>query len=163
DKEPLIDVRSRSIFNQTDRLNTLHLPGLDQLTGSDIELVGIPITEPGLHIIEVASPALGKALLADKAGNETMYVRPAVLVSNLAVHIKTGRDDVLVWVTSLNDAKPVSDAEIQVLNCTGNLLLSGKTDANGIWHSYEYQDTYEYCDETGMSGLFVTARINADH
>lgn len=156
----IIDVRSKSVFGSSDDLSKLDLPGLDDISSPEIELLGIPIAEPGLHIIEIASPELGKSLLDD---DNNMYVRTAVLVTNLAVHIKTGRDDILAWVTSLDDGKPVANADIQVLDCTGELLLTGKTDANGIWHEKQYFDNYQYCDETGMSGLFVTARIDANH
>src|SRR3546814_18332087 len=47
---------------------------------------------PGFHVIEVESPRLGHALLGK---DKPMYVRATALVTNLGVHIKWGRDDLL--------------------------------------------------------------------
>jgi len=44
-----------------------------------------------------------------------MYVPTAALVTNLAVHFKKGREASLVWVTTLDQAEPVRDAELPVL------------------------------------------------
>ncbi|CAM5181923.1 Alpha-2-macroglobulin OS=Castellaniella defragrans OX=75697 GN=HNR28_001586 PE=3 SV=1 [Castellaniella defragrans] len=128
-------------------------------------MVGLPLAQPGLHVIEVASPRLGAALLStkDHASRDTMYVRSAVLVTNLAVHVKTGRDDTLVWVTSLDKGLPVADAGVAVFTCDGKPLQSGKTDAQGLWHSMEPVPSEQLCEDTGQSGVFVTARVPADH
>ena len=39
-----------------------------------------------------------------------MYVRTGVLVTNLGVHFKQGRENSLVWVTTLDRGKPVEAA-----------------------------------------------------
>jgi hypothetical protein len=72
------------------------------LQGGDprpFEVVGIPLPEPGYHVVEIESRRLGQALL-DKAA--PMYVRTGVLVTNLGVHVKQGRENTAVWVTSLD-------------------------------------------------------------
>ncbi|WP_198317617.1 hypothetical protein, partial [Alcaligenes faecalis] len=102
----------------------LELPGMDQKGERPFELIGVPLKEPGFHVLEVASPRLGASLL-EAAG--TMYVRSSVLVTNLGVHIKKGGDDLLVWVTTLDDAKVVPGAKIRVMNCRGEELLQGET------------------------------------
>src|SRR5690606_2073182 len=134
--------------------------------GQDIEMVGIPLEEPGLHVLEVASPSLGAALLKRKgavAAEQVMHVRSAVLVTNLAVHLKAGRDDTLVWVTTLDKGEPVSGALVTVLDCDGRRLLGGETDAQGLWHAGAPVPTDRYCEGTEQSGVFVTARIAGDH
>ena len=103
----------------------LALPG----KGKDFEVVGIPLKRPGFYVVELASPALGKALL----GRHTpRYVATGALVTNMAVHFKWGRESSLIWVTALDSGKPVPGAAIAVTDsCTGEPLGSGKTDASG--------------------------------
>ncbi|WP_323017580.1 alpha-2-macroglobulin family protein [Castellaniella sp.] len=162
--EALIDVRSRSVFGTQDAARTLTLPGLQDAQGKDIEMIGVPVAAPGLHVLEAASPKLGAALLADKdKPGDTMYVRSAVLVTNLAVHIKTGRDDALVWVTTLDGGQPVADAQVAILSCDGTRIRQGQTDAQGVWHSLGAVPADAYCEGTEQSGIFVTARVAADH
>ena len=154
---PRIDLRKVSLFDAADAARTLRLPGVSQ--DPAIEVVGVPVAEPGFHVIEVESPQLGAALLGEQA---SVHVRTAVLVTNLAVHIKTGRDDMLVWVTSLDDGRPVANAQVSVLDCAGARLDRGETDADGLWHRMGALEESRDC--LGQSsGLFVTARIPAGH
>src|SRR5690606_11339511 len=92
-----------------------------------------------------------------------MYVRSSALLTNLGVHIKTGRDDVLVWVTTLDDGVVVPDADIAVLDCSGAVLARGKTGPDGIWHHLQRLEAPNYCEVTGLSGLYASARIPAEH
>ena len=66
---------------------------------AEFEVVGIPLQKPGYHIVEIESRMLGAALLATP---KPMYVRTTALVTNMAVHFKRGKDNALVWVTSLD-------------------------------------------------------------
>ncbi|HEY2106823.1 MAG TPA: MG2 domain-containing protein, partial [Candidatus Binataceae bacterium] len=93
------------------------------------EVVGIPLDAPGLYIVELSSAKLGSVLLG---GNQQMYVPTAALVSNLAVHFKQGHDNSLIWVTSLDQAKPIAGADVAVADCTGTQLWRGSTDGRGI-------------------------------
>ena len=95
---------------------------------SEFEVVGIPFGKPGYHIVEIESQLLGNALLATP---KPMYVRAAALVTNLAVHLKTGKDNALVWVTALDTGKPVTEADIRVSACDGTSLWQGRTDSLG--------------------------------
>ncbi|MBI5256955.1 MAG: alpha-2-macroglobulin [Burkholderiales bacterium] len=105
---------------------------LPQLQGGDprpFEVVGIPLAEPGYHVIEVESNVLGERLLATKA---PMFVRTGVLVTNLGVHFKRGHENALVWVTTLDRAQPVADAQVTLNDCRGKRLWEGRTDASGL-------------------------------
>lgn len=99
----------------------------------EFELVGIPLKEAGLHVVEMESPKLGAALL----DGPKMYVSTAALVTNLAVHLKKGRESSAVWVTTLDHAKPVASADVSLVAVDGTVLATGKTDASGIWRTGE--------------------------
>jgi uncharacterized protein YfaS (alpha-2-macroglobulin family) len=103
------------------------------------EVVGIPLKEPGFYVVEMESKILGSALLSggylDSDGvlqKDPVYVPTAALVTNLGVHFKQGRESSLVWVTTLDKAKPVRDASVTIRDCAGKQIWSGKTDEQGI-------------------------------
>jgi uncharacterized protein YfaS (alpha-2-macroglobulin family) len=92
------------------------------------EVLGIPLKKPGLYVVELESAILGHALLDPP---RPMYVPAAVLVTNLAVHFKRGRESSLAWVTTLDRGEPVGKAAVTVMDCTGRVLWKGRTDASG--------------------------------
>ncbi len=101
------------------------LPG----KGRDFEVIGIPLGGKGFHVVELASPALGAALLGRKVPR---YVAAGALVTDMAVHFKWGRESSLVWVTHLSSGLPVGHAAIRISDsCDGRELASGLTDASG--------------------------------
>jgi len=105
---------------------------LPQLAGNEarpFEVIGVPITEPGYHVLEIESKLLGERLL-DK--NKPMYVRTGVLVTNLGVHFKRSAENALAWVTTLDRAQPVAGADVTVHDCRGERLWQGRTDAQGL-------------------------------
>ncbi|NYT57502.1 alpha-2-macroglobulin [Alcaligenaceae bacterium] len=157
---PELDTRGYSALAGLDNVRRLKLPGMDVGDPRPFEVIGVPLDEPGFHVLEVESARLGQSLLETQ---ESMYVRTAVLVTNLGVHVKTGRDDTLAWVTTLDEGKVVPDATINVLDCSGRQLVQGKTDADGIWHHPQALDAPSYCEDTGLGGLYVSARIESDH
>ena len=61
-----------------------------------------------------------------------MYVRTGVLVTNLGVHFKRGRENSVVWVTTLDKGKPVEGADVAVYDCRGRQIFAGRTDAQGL-------------------------------
>ncbi|MBL8380161.1 MAG: alpha-2-macroglobulin [Burkholderiales bacterium] len=110
------------------RSATLPLPS----GGKAFEVIGIPLPEPGFHIVEIESERLGAALLGKPA---PMYVRAGALVTNLAVHFKMARGEAgggAVWVTTLDSARPVAEAAIRVSDCAGAALWTGKTGPDGV-------------------------------
>ncbi|MCV2349554.1 alpha-2-macroglobulin family protein [Paucibacter sp. Y2R2-4] len=145
-------------------VQVLPLPAPQEGKGGEsrpFEVIGLPLAEPGYHVVELSSRRLGVSLL-DKAA--PMYVRTGVLVTNLGVHFKWGRENSLVWVTSLDKAQPVAQAEVTVNDCRGKPLWTGRTDAQGLapvplalklpaWNDKERCE-YE-------QGFFVTARKSA--
>ncbi len=140
------------------------LPG----KGRAFEVVGLPLGKPGFYVVELASPALGAALLGRRAPR---YVATAALVTNMAVHFKWGGEASLVWVTALSSGKPVSAADVQVTDsCSGALLARGRTDAQDrllVTRGLPAPETYGYCpdadsEDGGAHPLMVSARKNGD-
>ena len=128
----LVESRVISLLGEQAGARTLELPRPQKDDPRPFEVIGIPLT-PGYHVLEIASPRLGQALLDEGYGAQrTMFVRTGVLVTNLAVHFKLGRENSLAWVTTLDKGQPVAGARVQVSDCHGKLLASGSTDASGI-------------------------------
>lgn len=115
-----------SILSDSDRAAPRDIPRAD---GTEpLEVVGIPLAQPGLHVVEIESRLLSE----DTGVVGPTYLASAALVTNLSVHFKWGDESSLVWVTSLEDAKPVAGARVSVFDCNGSALASGTTDADGI-------------------------------
>jgi uncharacterized protein YfaS (alpha-2-macroglobulin family) len=91
-------------------------------------VVGIPLRKPGFYVVELASPRLGAALFNQRA---PYYVQASALVTNLAVHLKWGREASLVWVTALDTGRPVAKAQVAIQDCAGKVYFRGETDAQG--------------------------------
>ncbi|HEX5338021.1 MAG TPA: MG2 domain-containing protein [Gallionella sp.] len=121
------------------------------------EVVGIPLTKPGFYVVEIESQLLGKSFLKSA---KPMFVRSQALVTDMAVHFKKGRDNSLVWVTSLATGKPVPSAEVNVYGCLGGRIWTGKTDARGIAPIDEPLAQNANC--AGSPVYFATARLGDD-
>jgi uncharacterized protein YfaS (alpha-2-macroglobulin family) len=125
--------------------------------GKAFEVVGIPLQKPGFYVVEIRSQVLGNALLSEA---KPMYVRSQALVTDMAVHLKTGRDNSLVWVTSLSSGKPVAGADVALLDCQGHRFWQGKTDAQGIAGYSEALPEHHKCP--GAWVYFATAKLGED-
>ncbi len=166
--------REKSVFVGAEGTVEFTVPKIS--SSKSFEVVGIPLKEPGLYIVEIESAILGKALL-DAPG--PMFVPAAALVTNMSVHFKQGRDASLVWVTTLDRGEPVNNADIQVMDCKGNVLWTGKTDDSGIaridarlpdgrsfpecrYDRPEFDGSYQGPLGSLEQGLFITARTRDD-
>lgn len=125
------DSRARSLLAGEGGTRRLALPAPPRTEDGSwpFEVVGLPMRTPGLHVVELQSQRLGASLLANRA---PMFVRTAVLVTNLAVHFKWGRENAAVWVTTLDRARPVEGAEVTLMNCRAEVIWRGSTSAQGV-------------------------------
>lgn len=98
-------------------------------SNQETQVIGIPLASKGFHLVEIESPVLAKALIGEKA---SFYVPAGALVTNMAVHFKWGGARSLAWVTTLDEARPVSRALVQLFDCAGRELFSGSTDSDGV-------------------------------
>jgi len=122
------------------------------------EVIGIPLGEPGLYVVELASLRLGAALLGTPA---PVYVPTAALVTNLSVHLKWGREASLVWVTTLDGARPVAGARVSVTDCTGKTVAAGTTDTDGVarFARLPWDDALPACDLQWPENFFDWRQI----
>jgi uncharacterized protein YfaS (alpha-2-macroglobulin family) len=142
--------------------------------GKAFEVIGIPLEKPGFYVVELESRILGSHLLGKPA---PMYVPTTALVTNLAAHLKWGRESSLVWVTALDKASPVAGAAVSIRDCNGKRIWQGKTDERGvalIQGTLPSQDKQARCNGpvnyyeagtvlSGMNaGLFVFVRAGGD-
>ena len=149
----------KSIFSGMDKTQSIALPKPGDK--KEFEVIGIPLAQRGLHIVEIASPRLGQVLLQKK---RTYYVRSGALVTNMAVHFKWGVSSSLVWVTSLDRAKPVANAEVSIRDCQGKKRWQGRSDKDGIARIDEAlprDQSLPSCDSLG-NVLFAFARTADD-
>jgi uncharacterized protein YfaS (alpha-2-macroglobulin family) len=126
------------------------------------EVVGIPLKSPGFYVVELDSELLGAALLG---GSKPMYVPTTALVTNLSVHFKWGIESSLVWVTALDNAKPIANAAVQIRDCEGTLRWEGKTDRDGVARVGKLptlEDLPRASWEALDSGLVISARAGDD-
>ncbi|HXJ81498.1 MAG TPA: MG2 domain-containing protein [Candidatus Methylomirabilis sp.] len=164
--------RETSMFGSVPAGVTVKTFGLPKPHGSEpMEVVGIPLKAPGFYLVEIESARLGVALLGKP---KPMFVPAGSLVTNLAVHLKWGRTSSLVWVTTLDKARPVSSAQVTVFDCNNRPLWKGVTDRLGIARptglptrdaAPQCQIRYAEGNETiGYlgGGLFVTAQTPDD-
>ncbi|MFO1330134.1 MAG: MG2 domain-containing protein [Rubrivivax sp.] len=149
----MVGTREVSLLAKEVGTRSLDLPALQGGDPRPFEVVGLPLPEPGYHVLEVESRRLGQALL-DKAA--PMYVRTGALVTNLGVHFKQGRESSAVWVTSLDRARPVADAEVALSDCRGQRLWAGRTGADGVARVPRGIVPDAHC--SGDESVFVSAR-----
>ena len=167
--------REKSLFDGKEAAEEFILPKIK--SKGEFEVVGIPLKKPGLYVIEIESAILGNTLLEPP---KPMFVQAAVLVTNLSVHFKQGRESSLVWVTTLDRGEPVNHADIQMMDCKGNVIWTGRTDDSGIARidaRLPDDNALPRCgwdpptdfDESAGSplrslgrGLFITARTGSD-
>jgi uncharacterized protein YfaS (alpha-2-macroglobulin family) len=122
------------------------------------EVIGVPLPQTGYHVVEIESQLLGHRLLEQQ---KPMYVRTGTLVTNLGVHFKRGRTSSLVWVTTLDKAEPVADADVAVNDCRGRRVWAGRTNAQGVAPIPQgFTDEQSGC--LAAHGWFVSARKAGD-
>ncbi len=149
----------QSLFTTETNVETFSLP--KPAGQRAFEVIGIPFEQPGFYLVELASPRLGAALYGKQA---PYHAQTSVLVTNLAAHFKRGRESSLVWVTTLDEGKPVADAAVEVGDCNGAVHFEGVTDEYGILRvdrelpaESDLPECFEYA-----RAYFVTARSGDD-
>lgn len=166
DDKHWVQSRMLSLLDGQNQVQMLDMPKASKGDPRPFEVVGIPMN-PGFQVVEIASPMLGKSLLDEGYGaGRTMYVRTSVLVTNLAVHFKLGRESSIAWVTSLDKGKAVPGATVQISDCGGRAIASAVTNEQGVVTFKGLEPSAPRCvgdNYSNHSGnYFVSARVNTN-
>lgn len=155
-----IDKRLSLIRSYADSPDHTRLTVKPTGTLNDFQVIGVPLPRPGLYIAEVESKPLASTLYT---GVPTAYVSTAILVTDLAVHLKWGEESSLIWVTSLSLGQPVAGAVVRAYSCSGEVLWQGKTGSEGFVATDRLpaRRLASSCG-TGEPALMVTAEFDSD-
>ncbi|GAA6121892.1 MG2 domain-containing protein [Acidovorax sp. FG27] len=160
DDRQRVQTRMLSLLSGLPGVKALDLPKAASGDPRPFEVVGIPLAQ-GFHVVEIASPLLGRSLLDERHGaGRTMYVRTSALVTNLAVHFKLGRENAAAWVTTLDKGQVVPNAQVRVSSCDGKELAQATTNAEGVATFEGLSPQAPVCQGQGdwMQAYFVSAR-----
>jgi hypothetical protein len=83
----------------------------------------IPQDEPGLYQVGVLP------------SGEYQGVQKWVLITDIGIVAKKGKDDFLVWTSSFSDLGPVAGADVRVISSQNQLIARGATDGKGIFRA----------------------------
>lgn len=119
------------------------------------EILGIELKHPGLYLLETASGRVHGA----KPG-ERQHIVSFALVTNLAIHFRRSRENALVWVTTLDQGKPVAGADIRITGCDAKQIWQGVTDTDGL--ARIPFDTASKAGKCAYPSHFITARFADD-
>ncbi len=129
---------------------------------TETEVIGIPLKKSGFYAVEMESPLLGQALLAEK---KPYYVRSAALVTNMAVHVKYTDNDALIWVTELVSGNSIASAEVEIYDPLGNQIVKSTTNAHGLAY-VKFVKPLEYWEKNPQGsfygGFFAVAKKGDD-
>ncbi|MCK4564709.1 MAG: hypothetical protein KAU94_08555, partial [Verrucomicrobia bacterium] len=79
-------------------------------------------------VLEGQTGAFHIEVRSDKGARSSHYV----VVSDFGLSVKQSQNDFLVWANSLRTLAPLPDADVKVYSLENQVLLAGKTDADGI-------------------------------
>ncbi len=84
-----------------------------------------------------------------------------VLLTDIGLVAKKGRDDLLVWANSFKNLKALENVHIRVLSTQNQLVAEGQTDSQGLWSAkglfkkFEKDQPYLILAETGDDFSFL--------
>lgn len=96
----------------------------------------------------------------DAADRSTRRASTLVQVADFIVHARIGNASSLAWVTGMQDAQGIADADIQLLDKNGELLWEGKSDQQGLapmpgWQAEALNGAFS--EDASDSELFIVA------
>jgi len=82
---------------------------------------------PGLYYLVLSAPSVIKNNIYD---DQKVFL----VASDVNLTFKVGSQDALVWAMDLTRNQAIANAPIRIFRDDGNLLASGTTDYQGLWH-----------------------------
>ncbi|MEP7185027.1 MAG: MG2 domain-containing protein, partial [Rhodanobacter sp.] len=86
---------------------------------------------PVQNIQQLSTPGVYMAVVKAGGTFKDGYDTATFFVSDLGLHLRVYRDNVLLHVASLRDGSPVSGVEIEIRDATGQATLKARTDGDG--------------------------------
>lgn len=83
----------------------------------------IPSGEPGLYQVGVLP------------SGDYQGVQKWVLITDIGIVAKKGKDDFLVWTSSFSTLGPITGADVRIISSQNQLIARGTTDAKGIFRA----------------------------
>ncbi len=121
--------------------------GLDDLTGNTVVHTNKlankqnEVSKLRVDLRDFANDPRGVYLLAvrgeDKSGEADRWDRvkhdsQLIVVTDLGILARCSKTNLLVWINSLRDAKPVANAAVTIFARNNQIIADGKTDASGL-------------------------------
>jgi alpha-2-macroglobulin len=131
------------------------------LTRNINEIVRLPLTyaeaplTPGVYYLGITSSDI-----REDYGEK--YQKYFLVVSENNLLMKHGPEQALVWATKLTDLSPLGAVPLNLYDCEGELLVSGKTNAEGLFESNinrsgtAYTNFFAVMGEPGSEGFGFT-------
>ena len=154
-----VETRTLSLLNREPGTAKVALPVPAAGDPRPFEVVGIPRCHSPVFTSRRNRIRKNSARRSSKAARCSCARPPWSPISGCIS--SSGRPNAGVWVTTLDHGKPVSGATVQVSDCTGTALWSGKTDASGFARVDKAlpRQLGNLCGEEGAEdGYFVSAR-----
>src|SRR5262249_32799469 len=86
---------------------------------------------PGLYRVSVTR--------SDSSRGTTRWL----LLTDLGIVAKQGKDEFLVWVSSFTNLAPIDGAEVRLISDQNQVIATGKTDAEGMWRVHNLAKVFE--------------------
>ena len=86
---------------------------------------------PIQDIKQLAAPGVYMAVIKPGGTFKSTYDTSIFFVSDLGLHLRVYRDNVLLHIASLRDGQPVAGVVVEIDDATGNSTLKATTDASG--------------------------------
>lgn len=124
--------------------------------------------QSGLYALEISSPSLEST--KSNVEDSRYYNPPYVLaqVTDLAIHLKKGQKNTLVWVTQLSSGRPIAQAQVEIVNCLGEVVKTLNTNASGLatvesqeWAS-DCQNEESYSEYFRPDNFYAVAKSGDD-
>jgi alpha-2-macroglobulin len=132
-----------------------------------LNAVPVNLSQVGLYLLEAHSPRFADRLRTVLQGTriEPEQRASVVQVTNLNLSVRfSNQGDSLLWVTAIDTGLPVADVEVDWFSCSGQLLVQGRTDAQGLMTvkaSAKGKDADQSCPKD-RSGPALVARKGED-
>jgi uncharacterized protein YfaS (alpha-2-macroglobulin family) len=107
------------------------------ISSQEYETDRLPITKNGIHLLNISTQKLqdfkgAYAIMVGSTDNLYQKAFKLVAISDVGLIAKENADEIVVFANSILDTKPLKDVNISILSSNNQILVSQKTDADGV-------------------------------